>query len=92
MIHKHFDIDLETNNLCCIFALQVFFVCWTPYALLCIYAIFFEVSSLPLALIKLPPITAKMASILNPIVYMTVDVVCSAIKGRAADISNKKEN
>jgi len=72
--------------------LTVFFVCWTPYALLCIYAVFFPVSSLPLALTKLPAISAKSATILNPVVYLTVDRVRDAVRGKRTGGSNKKEN
>jgi len=70
--------------------LLVFLVCWTPYALLCIFAVFFDVSSLPLALTKIPAISAKMATILNPIVYISVDKVRSAIAFNRN--SDKKEN
>ena len=92
-----FDVNMKENNAhqglqkrCQVIRLQVFLVCWTPYALLCIFAVFFDVSSLPLALTKIPAISAKMATILNPIVYISIDKVRSAIAFNRD--SDKKEN
>ena len=61
--------------------------------MLCIYAVFFDVdASVALPAAKLPPIFAKMAPILNPLVYLvTVDEVRNAV-ARQIGKSGKKEN
>nr|QNM38093.1 peropsin [Spadella cephaloptera] len=48
--------------------LIVFLFCWTPYAVVCGWSALFGASTFPPPLTTLPPLCAKMAPILNPLV------------------------
>lgn len=72
---KLFREDLQENggsSLTSIGLLSVFLVCWTPYAIVCIWAAVDGTSRLPATWTALPPIFAKAAAILNPCVYLTL--------------------
>lgn len=46
-----------------------FFFAWTPYAVLCLWAVFADTESVPHLLAMVPPLFAKTASTINPFIY-----------------------
>lgn len=46
-----------------------FFVAWTPYALLCLWAVFGDPGSVPWVLALIPPLCAKTCSAIDPLIY-----------------------
>ncbi|XP_064457598.1 visual pigment-like receptor peropsin isoform X2 [Ornithodoros turicata] len=46
-----------------------FFVAWTPYALLCMWAVFGDPWSVPWILALIPPLCAKTCSAMDPFIY-----------------------
>ncbi|XP_077506245.1 visual pigment-like receptor peropsin isoform X1 [Amblyomma americanum] len=46
-----------------------FFAAWTPYAVLCLWAVFGNVASVPHLVAVLPPLFCKTASAINPFIY-----------------------
>ncbi|EEC07880.1 G-protein coupled receptor, putative [Ixodes scapularis] len=46
-----------------------FFFAWTPYAVLCLWAVFADTKSVPHLLAMVPPLFAKTASTINPFIY-----------------------
>ena len=46
-----------------------FFVAWSPYAVLCLWTIFAEPSTVPPFLTLIPPLFAKSSTVINPLIY-----------------------
>ncbi|KAH9361603.1 hypothetical protein HPB48_001480 [Haemaphysalis longicornis] len=46
-----------------------FFAAWTPYAVLCLWAVFGDATSVPHLLAVVPPLFCKTASAINPFIY-----------------------
>lgn len=46
-----------------------FFAAWTPYAVLCLWAVFGDPKWVPHLVALVPPIFAKTASAINPFIY-----------------------
>jgi len=75
--------------------ISVFLVCWTPYAVICTYSVFYDAATIPIMVVKLAPICAKCAAVLNPLVYLTVDSLRAAISHQLGFVTcqnSKKEN
>ncbi|KAL3172212.1 hypothetical protein MRX96_013194 [Rhipicephalus microplus] len=46
-----------------------FFAAWTPYAVLCLWAVFAKSSTVPHLVAVVPPLFCKTASAINPFIY-----------------------
>ncbi|KAL1433494.1 hypothetical protein MTO96_012493 [Rhipicephalus appendiculatus] len=46
-----------------------FFAAWTPYAVLCLWAVFGKSSTVPHLVAVVPPLFCKTASAINPFIY-----------------------
>jgi len=49
--------------------IAAFLVCWSWYAVVCLWVVFREPTTVPLILTLMPPLMAKAAPVVNPIIY-----------------------
>lgn len=52
-----------------IFVIIGFLLAWTPYAVLCMWTVFFDSSTVPPIFTILPPLFAKTSTVFNPFIY-----------------------
>ncbi|KAK8760078.1 hypothetical protein V5799_028654 [Amblyomma americanum] len=60
--------DVPLSNMV-VLIVATFFAAWTPYAVLCLWAVFGNVASVPHLVAVLPPLFCKTASAINPFIY-----------------------
>ncbi|KAH3869732.1 hypothetical protein DPMN_032901 [Dreissena polymorpha] len=57
----------------CGVAISLFLVAWTPYAAVCLWSLFGDVSSIPSQILVVPSMFAKSSACYNPVVYALVN-------------------
>lgn len=57
----------------CILLVLAFVVFWSAYAVVCLWTVFAEPTTVPLKLALLPPLLAKISPVVNPVLYVMVD-------------------
>nr|AMP19653.1 peropsin [Euphausia superba] len=65
-----YDWATESNvNKMGIILIAAYLICWSWYAVVCIWVVFRDPKTVPMILTLLPPLMAKASPVLNPIIY-----------------------
>ncbi|XP_043213070.1 visual pigment-like receptor peropsin, partial [Amphibalanus amphitrite] len=85
--HYCYDWANESNvTLMCFLLVVSFAVCWSGYAVVCLWTVFLPPDSVPFILTLLPPLLAKTYPVINPMIFF----VCNTRIRRGMQITMKR--
>lgn len=68
-MNDDFWANQDSVTMMVVLIVATFFAAWTPYAVLCLWAVFGDATSVPHLLAVVPPLFCKTASAINPFIY-----------------------